>query len=1210
MADPPLSLLENSLKQQLAPIFANLSEEILNICVRDPSNLSNLQLCIDDLLELRTYTRHVAKVTTDSIDTWRTESVVVESDDDEDLVNALCTAEEDEVQITQQFPATRRLDTDCLVTDVDTSTKKKGSPVKICEAKFTGSTSGEKPSITSVAKTNLLDNVDFDNELPRFSPADKMKSKQPAFKNISPIKSVSSSKGKPSILDTGHTAVAQQLSKAPVHTLSTSQPSKQDVGSSVLDGKSSRVGTATMTNQKPKSATGGILSPAKLKLPSSPLNSLKYQFNPDSFQKSSPPLIRPSTFNPVRIVSSNRPNSVVPADSKPVAITNTSQQATPRKLKFKKSLILPGEQVPASPTAGAADRLQSSSGSYTGKQHYSPPFIGVQLKNQKGSDKKETMGSVCASVPVPSSQNGTSQIPHTFSTSNVQQSKTETVMCTNNKESHNNRSLTSGSNRQQSRTTTNGLVTSSNPQKSISTTKPSYPQTQSTPTMPSYPQTKSTNTLQSPSRSQARTSNNHPLLAPAQSLTQSSSTNNYQASSQRPHNSVSVAHRPLVPNPSGLSSTESKIPAVPSYIGTKSLESAVTRVPQSIPTVTRPLTSQTVNSLSRPQASSTLSIPATARIPSTANMPPTAKVTVPAVTIQTAPPNQLRANVPVVTIPTTQPSHQISAVTPNITIQKTDARPIPASTIKPTHTVTSPGNGQKVPQPCTATPAAPKSRTDSLMENVLALFGDADPAYVRRMVETEILTMRPDHEIVNNLCNLLLENHTFPRAKSSATATSTEVATPEVDNVDYYEDYKKNEVRTNLYYNQTEKLLMHHFMWVSAQCVRRVLQWYNGQYAPTHKVLSQVMKQRREDVKKDKGDISYSLKMPSLHSGATINIIVHYNGKDQPLSVTLLKNFRRTSPPSQVDMDPYLQREINFIRRKQLDEFEEADHQMALMLNEEEYEESGQLIECGCCYGEVPFESMIQCYEGHLFCEDCLQRYAKEAVFGAGKADLKCMTSDCDASYPVAQLSKALPSSILSKYEDRVQEESLNLADLPGLVRCPHCDFAAVLDPGYPVFRCANPACEKETCRHCQEPWSDHIGKTCDQVEKKDEVKLRVQFEEKMTMAKIRTCHKCKAKFTKSEGCNKMTCRCGSKMCYICRKPNIDYNHFCQHVRDPGKGCDKCTACFLWSTGEEDDKRAIEEIKKEAEEARKAQGFGDRKLIGAPDEPPKKKLKV
>lgn len=74
--------------------------------------------------------------------------------------------------------------------------------------------------------------------------------------------------------------------------------------------------------------------------------------------------------------------------------------------------------------------------------------------------------------------------------------------------------------------------------------------------------------------------------------------------------------------------------------------------------------------------------------------------------------------------------------------------------------------------------------------------------------------------------------------------------------------------------------------------------------------------------------------------------------------------------------------------------------------------------------------------------------------------------------------------------------------------------------------------------------------------------------EKELNEAIIRKCPRCGIVFMKSEGkmewgytikqiliikkhipgCNKMTCRCGMTQCYICRKSNIDYTHFCQWV--------------------------------------------------------------
>jgi TRIAD3 protein (E3 ubiquitin-protein ligase RNF216) len=102
--------------------------------------------------------------------------------------------------------------------------------------------------------------------------------------------------------------------------------------------------------------------------------------------------------------------------------------------------------------------------------------------------------------------------------------------------------------------------------------------------------------------------------------------------------------------------------------------------------------------------------------------------------------------------------------------------------------------------------------------------------------------------------------------------------------------------------------------------------------------------------------------------------------------------------------------------------------------------------------------------------------------------------------------------------------------------------FIVIDDPNERVFRCLNQECLKETCRTCGE--SNHIPLRCDEVEKKDELDMRTFIENRVTEAMIRVCYKCKQRFYKLEGCNKMTCACGASMCYVCRQPIKGYDHF------------------------------------------------------------------
>jgi hypothetical protein len=79
---------------------------------------------------------------------------------------------------------------------------------------------------------------------------------------------------------------------------------------------------------------------------------------------------------------------------------------------------------------------------------------------------------------------------------------------------------------------------------------------------------------------------------------------------------------------------------------------------------------------------------------------------------------------------------------------------------------------------------------------------------------------------------------------------------------------------------------------------------------------------------------------------------------------------------------------------------------------------------------------------------------------------------------------------------------------------------------------------------------------------------LRLNARECAAQARLRICSKCKTSLYKEEGCNKVTCRCGTLMCYVCKGKITGYNHFCNHPKNPGEQCRKCNLCSLWSSPE------------------------------------------
>lgn len=105
---------------------------------------------------------------------------------------------------------------------------------------------------------------------------------------------------------------------------------------------------------------------------------------------------------------------------------------------------------------------------------------------------------------------------------------------------------------------------------------------------------------------------------------------------------------------------------------------------------------------------------------------------------------------------------------------------------------------------------------------------------------------------------------------------------------------------------------------------------------------------------------------------------------------------------------------------------------------------------------------------------------------------------------------------------------------------CPKCAFIGFVDGDYPTLTCIS--CHVTFCTACNEP--EHQDKTCEQV-KQDNILAADpvhRAHEMMSQAVKRVCPGCKQTFQKLDGCNKITCSCGVKSCYMCGQKVNDYS--------------------------------------------------------------------
>lgn len=210
---------------------------------------------------------------------------------------------------------------------------------------------------------------------------------------------------------------------------------------------------------------------------------------------------------------------------------------------------------------------------------------------------------------------------------------------------------------------------------------------------------------------------------------------------------------------------------------------------------------------------------------------------------------------------------------------------------------------------------------------------------------------------------------------------------------------------------------------------------------------------------------------------------------------------------------------------------------------------AGLVSVCECCYLEnfSDFE-LVYCPASHSFCKGCVKKYC-EHLYGDGKTDFPCMNIECDQPYSLRILRAVLSPKLFSKWAQKKQSVEMKQAGLEDLVFCPFCEYVTVLSPENKELYCENADCMKKSCRLCKQV--SHVPLRCDEVEKK-ETNNRIFIEEKMSEALIRKCPTCSNPILKDYGCNKMTCTCGTMMCYVCRIQVYNYNHFETYNGIPG----------------------------------------------------------
>ena len=213
---------------------------------------------------------------------------------------------------------------------------------------------------------------------------------------------------------------------------------------------------------------------------------------------------------------------------------------------------------------------------------------------------------------------------------------------------------------------------------------------------------------------------------------------------------------------------------------------------------------------------------------------------------------------------------------------------------------------------------------------------------------------------------------------------------------------------------------------------------------------------------------------------------------------------------------------------------------------------------CPICYVDSPginFIILNMCK--HYFCKMCITEFIENSIHHSQISSIRCPNYECKKPINPKQIKEFVSPEMGIKYDKFSVRTALEGRE--GVFWCPRCEGPAFREEFSIGAICS--ICELLFCSLCMSKYHPFV-KCGSMIEKYKSKKVNIRIDKDLIPEELKheiesdymikkytkKCPGCGVSINKQGGCNKVVCKCGGYMCWLCTQAIAGYDHF-------GKGC-------------------------------------------------------